>query len=101
MMRHAALEYGVILEGRLTLRLDFDSYVLEQGDSFCFDSNRPHLYLNESDTPARGLWFVIGRREMGYRTLADLGHDIDGAPRISSAVDVLAAMKTLRPETRD
>lgn len=98
MMRHTALEYGVLLEGRLTLRIDFDSYDLEPGDSFCFDANRPHLYINSGDVPARGIWFVIGRREMGYQSLSDLGHDDEAeAKPISSAVDVLQAMKAMRP----
>lgn len=101
MMRHAGLEYGVLIEGRLTLRIDFETYDLEPGDSFCFDSNRPHLYLNQSDQPARGIWFVIGRREMEYQSLADLGHEQPGETRpIASAVDVLQVMKTLRPDAR-
>lgn len=101
MMRHAALEYGVLLEGRLTLRIDFETYELTPGDSFCFDAQRPHLYINEGDVPARGIWFVIGRREMAYQTLSDLGHDhpADARP-ISSAVDVLQAMKSLKVEPR-
>jgi transcriptional regulator with XRE-family HTH domain len=101
MMRHAALEYGVLLEGRLTLRIDFESYQLEPGDSFCFDAQRPHLYTNQSDVPARGIWFVIGRREMAYQTLSDLGHGEEAASEVrpmSSAVDVLQAMKAMRPE---
>jgi transcriptional regulator with XRE-family HTH domain len=101
MMRHAALEYGVILEGRLTLRIDFESYDLTPGDSFCFDAQRPHLYINEGDVPARGIWFVIGRREMAYQTLSDLGHDDTGEVRpIASAVDVLQAMKSLKVDPR-
>lgn len=101
MMRHAALEYGVLLEGRLTLRIDFDTYELEPGDSFCFDASRPHLYINSGDVPARGIWFVIGRRDMSYQSLSDLGHDDDADARpISSAVDVLQAMKSMRPEPR-
>lgn len=101
LMRHAALEYGVLLEGRLTLRIDFDSYDLEPGDSFCFDANRPHLYINSGDVPARGIWFVIGRREMSYQSLADLGHEHDAQVRPpASAVEVLQAMKALRPEPR-
>src|SRR3546814_1392449 len=63
MIRYAGLEYGVLLNGRLTLHLDSETYDLEPGDSFCFDSNRPHLYVNQSDQPARGIWFEIGRRE--------------------------------------
>ena len=101
MMRHAALEYGVLLEGRLTLRIDFESYELTPGDSFCFDAQRPHLYTNQGNVPARGIWFVIGRREMAYQSLADLGHDDDAEARpISSAVDVLQAMKSMRIEPR-
>jgi transcriptional regulator with XRE-family HTH domain len=97
MMRHAGLEYGVLLEGRLTLRIDFESYDLTPGDSFCFDSNRPHLYVNQSEQPARGIWFVIGRRDTSFQSLADLGHEDPAEMRpISSAVDVLHAMKTMR-----
>ncbi|MGZ8805235.1 MAG: cupin domain-containing protein [Microbacterium sp.] len=100
MMRHAGLEYGVLLDGRLTLRIDFESYDLEPGDSFCFDSNRPHLYINQSDQTARGIWFVIGRREMEYQSLADLGHEHPGEARpINSAVDVLQQMKRLRSDS--
>lgn len=101
MMRHAALEYGVLLEGRLSLRIDFETYDLEPGDSFCFDASRPHLYVNAGDVPARGIWFVIGRREMAYQTLSDLGHDDSGEVRPpASAVEVLQAMKAMRPEPR-
>jgi transcriptional regulator with XRE-family HTH domain len=100
MMRHSALEYGCILEGTLTLRIDFETYELNPGDSFCFDSSRPHLYHNASDRPARGIWFVIGRRDMGYQSLADLGLDDQASPRtISSAVDVLTAMRGTRGES--
>ena len=101
MMRHSGLEYGVILEGRLTLHLDFDTYELEPGDSLCFDSDRPHRYDNRTDAPARGVWFVIGRRESGYQSLADLGHEHPAEARpIGSAVDVLDAMRALPPTDR-
>lgn len=97
LMRHSALEYGVLLEGRLTLRIDFESYDLEPGDSFCFDASRPHLYINGGDQPARGIWFVIGRRDMAYQSLSDLGHVDEAEARpLSSAVDVLQAMKYLK-----
>jgi transcriptional regulator with XRE-family HTH domain/uncharacterized cupin superfamily protein len=94
MMRHSGLEYGYILEGRLTLKIDFDTYELDPGDSFCFDSGRPHLYVNTTTKPAKGMWFVIGRRDMNYQTLADLGHaDASSERPIASAVDVLAVMR--------
>src|SRR3546814_546950 len=53
-MRHEGMEFGYILRGELTLKLDFDTYVLRAGDSFSFDSMRPHLYLNESAAAAEG-----------------------------------------------
>jgi transcriptional regulator with XRE-family HTH domain len=101
LMRHAGLEYGYLLSGRLTLKLDFDTYELDPGDSFCFDSGRPHLYLNATDRPAQGVWFVIGRRTPTYQTLADLGHGAGPSARtISSAVDVLNAMREGRADQR-
>lgn len=92
-MRHSALEYGAIIEGQLILKIDFDEYVLNPGDSFCFDANRPHMYVNNSTRPARGMWFVIGRREMAYKTLSDLGIENLDDREIRTAVDVLEAMK--------
>ena len=50
-MRHAGVEYAYILEGELTLQLDFDTYVLGPGDSLHFDSVRPHLYSNRGRRP--------------------------------------------------
>jgi len=97
LMRHSALEYGCITEGQLVLKIDFEEYVLNPGDSFCFDANRPHMYQNRSNQIAKGMWFVIGRREMAYKTLSDLGlQDLAEERQIKSAVDVLEAMKTQR-----
>ena len=62
-MRHSGIEYAYILEGELTLQLDFDTYVLGPGDSLQFDSVRPHLYSNKGTTVAQGVWFVVGRRQ--------------------------------------
>jgi transcriptional regulator with XRE-family HTH domain len=94
MMRHAGIEFGCILEGELTLKLDFDTFVLRTGDSFCFRSERPHLFTNHSAAPARGVWFVIGRRD------PHLQGDIitqNGDVQINSAVDVLNVMELMRP----
>jgi quercetin dioxygenase-like cupin family protein/DNA-binding XRE family transcriptional regulator len=98
LMRHSALEYGVITEGQLVLKIDFEEHVMNPGDSFCFDANRPHMYHNRSNQVAKGIWFVIGRREMAYKTLSDLGlSDLAEDRQIKSAVDVLEAMKNQRP----
>ncbi len=74
LMRHGGFEYAYLLEGSLTLVLAFDRYELRAGDSFCFDSTRPHLYVNQGQEAARGVWYVVGRNsEQDTRErLADL-----------------------------
>lgn len=90
-MRHAGIEYGVITQGELTLKLDFDRYVLSAGDSFSFDAMRPHLYVNHTDAPAVGVWFVVGR------TADSAPADPHGSMR--TAVDVLEAMSRMPGRT--
>lgn len=63
LMRHAGVEYGYIMEGELTLQLEFDTFVLKAGDSLHFDSVRPHRYVNDGKSAVRGVWFHLGRRE--------------------------------------
>jgi transcriptional regulator with XRE-family HTH domain len=85
-MRHTGTEFGCILKGELTLRLDFETYVLGPGDSVSFDSMRPHLYQNHTDSVAEGIWFVVGRSPgVAGEVPAD----------IRSAIDVLDAMSRL------
>lgn len=61
-MRHSGREYGLVLEGELTVTVGFDEYLLAAGDSICFDSTVPHRLANNGTTPALGVWFVIGRQ---------------------------------------
>jgi transcriptional regulator with XRE-family HTH domain len=91
LMRHAGFEHAYILEGSLTLHLDFDTYVLEAGDSLFFDSVRPHMYLNSGDVPARGVWFVVGRRAQ-QSAMPDATVPIRPSRGLNSAVDVLRAL---------
>jgi transcriptional regulator with XRE-family HTH domain len=63
MMRHAGVEYGYILQGELTLQLEFETYLLGPGDSLSFDSTRPHMFTNNGAEDVRGIWFIIGRGE--------------------------------------
>lgn len=95
MMRHAGVEYAYILEGELTLQLDFESYVLGPGDSLYFDSVRPHLYINQGTTIARGVWFVVGRRAQNSALPSATGADPAPPSQLTSAVDVLRAMDDL------
>ena len=97
LMRHSGIEYAYILEGELTLQLDFDTHVLGPGDSLQFDSVRPHLYSNNGTSVARGVWFVVGRRQQNQSMPTAPGAESGraGAP-LSSAVDVLRAMDDLK-----
>lgn len=94
MMRHDALEYGVIIEGTLTLRIENEVHEIYPGDSFSFDANRLHMYENNSGKPARGIWFVIGNKEAANQDLSNLGPSKVSAPSLpaKSAVDVLNVM---------
>lgn len=92
LMRHAGTEYAYILEGELTLQVEFDSFTLRRGDSLHFDSSRPHLYSNRSSAIARGVWFVAGRREQNR---APRVAPVPPSGGLASAVDVLQAMDRL------
>ena len=86
MMRHNGFEYGFILEGEITMQLDFETYVLAAGDSLQFDSLRPHMFSNHGTVPARGLFFVIGS---GH---GNSGAEVPADTQLNSAVDVLRAI---------
>ncbi|MEU1970693.1 helix-turn-helix domain-containing protein [Microbacterium sp. NPDC019599] len=99
LMRHAGVEYAYLLEGELTLQLDFDTHILRPGDSLHFDSVRPHMYANRGDAVARGVWFVMGRREHSQAMPAAPGVEAPVAHEpVTSAVEVLQAMDRLRGE---
>jgi quercetin dioxygenase-like cupin family protein/DNA-binding XRE family transcriptional regulator len=58
-VRHNGREYGLVLEGVLTVQIGFESYVLQAGDSVAFDSAIPHRFWNSGDTPVRAVWFEL------------------------------------------
>lgn len=82
LMTHSGVEYAYLIEGELTLRLGFESYVVKAGDSLCFDAAMPHMYINETRHPAKGVWFVLGRNNGSHAPPPEL-------PEPNSAVDVL------------
>lgn len=87
--RHSGFEHALILEGELTLQLEFDEYVLGPGDSLQFESARPHLYTNRSSAPARGVWFVMGRRSATLDAEPGPEPIAWPAPSRAAALDVL------------
>ncbi len=99
LMRHSGTEYALIIEGELTLQLEFQRYTLKAGDSLCFDSSRPHLFLNASGATCRGVWFNVGRHDLEHtRDQVTALHEelgLTGRPPgagAQSAVDVLATL---------
>lgn len=103
LMRHSGVEYAYLLAGELTLLLDFDRHLVTAGDSLCFDSTRPHMYVNQGDVPARGLWFVDGRHELDHtrERVASLLGDVPGSSprRPLNAVEVLDLLSPGNPDS--
>lgn len=61
MSHHLGREFGLILEGELTVELGFEQYVLHPGDSIAFDSTMPHRLINTGQKPTRAVWVVLDR----------------------------------------
>ncbi|MFB2585744.1 helix-turn-helix domain-containing protein [Herbiconiux liukaitaii] len=94
MTQHRGVEYAYLLSGELTVQVDFDTFVFRAGDSLMLDSVRPHLFSNRGDVPAKGIWFVVGRRRFLEQS-PGLLLESPPAGRLHSAVDVLQAMDRL------
>jgi transcriptional regulator with XRE-family HTH domain len=67
---HSGREYHLLLKGRLTVSIGFETYELKAGDSISFASTEPHRLFNPGDTPAETVTFVMGRRQDDRRNLA-------------------------------
>jgi transcriptional regulator with XRE-family HTH domain len=55
---HTGEEAGMIVRGRLELWVDGQSVVLETGDSFGFESTRPHRYRNPGSDETEIVWAI-------------------------------------------
>ena len=60
-IRHNGREYGYVMSGTLGIRIGFQEYELQPGDSIAFDSTIPHRLFNTGDVPVKAIWFVVGR----------------------------------------
>ena len=61
LMRHNGREFGLVLAGRLSVTIGFDTYELDEGDSITFESTLPHRLHNPGDETVEAVWFVLGR----------------------------------------
>jgi transcriptional regulator with XRE-family HTH domain len=53
MLTHDGEETGMLVEGRLELIVGGEAYILETGDSYYFESSKPHRFRNPFDAPAK------------------------------------------------
>lgn len=56
MLTHEGEECGLILEGRLKVKVGKQEFILEEGDSIYFDSTAPHCMVNIGDVEVRAFW---------------------------------------------
>lgn len=55
---HAGEEAGVVLSGEMELFVEERAYTLGPGDSFAFESTRPHRYRSIGQTPLKIVWAI-------------------------------------------
>lgn len=89
LMRHLGFEHIVMLSGQLSVQHEFDTYTLKAGDSMAFDSRRPHLFVNNSDEPATGLWYIFGRHAEGPVSANEQPRSTGKGRKLTSGLDVL------------
>jgi len=53
MLTHEGEESGLLVDGRLELTVGSEIYILESGDSYYFESSKPHRFRNPFNEPAR------------------------------------------------
>lgn len=53
---HPGSECGLVLKGELLVTIEDESYLLKEGDSITFESNRPHSKSNLGKEPCLCVW---------------------------------------------
>ena len=59
-LHHAGHEYGILLEGVLTVEFENASYHLRPGDAIGYSSELPHRISNGGRRPAKAIWINVG-----------------------------------------
>lgn len=67
LIRHGGMEYAVVLNGRLGVRVGSRDYVLAAGDSITFDAQNPHRLWTIGAKPAVAVWVVLNRHDDARR----------------------------------
>ncbi len=64
-IRHSSREYGIVIQGSLSVQVAFDRAVLNPGDSIAFDSSTPHRFWNDTAEEVRAIWFISDGPDSG------------------------------------
>ena len=59
---HLGREFGMVLEGVLTLQLGLEQYIMNAGDTIVFDSTVPHRLINNEDCDLRAIWVIFNSK---------------------------------------
>ena len=51
-------EFGYVVSGEFDLMIEDKVYRLREGDSFYFNSSRPHGFINNEEVPAEIVWVI-------------------------------------------
>ncbi|WP_227680614.1 cupin domain-containing protein [Psychrobacter sp. SWN149] len=43
----------MVIEGRIIIRIEYSTYLLNQGDSYVIDTIQPHTFINLTDSITR------------------------------------------------
>jgi transcriptional regulator with XRE-family HTH domain len=65
LIRHGGKEYAYMMSGRLGLKIGFEEFELEPGDSITFDAQVPHRLWTIGRKPAEAIWVVYNRHSDG------------------------------------
>jgi mannose-6-phosphate isomerase-like protein (cupin superfamily) len=60
-VHHTGHEYGIVLQGELTVELDGHTYRLSPGDCIAYNSDRPHKISNRGRKHVRAVWVNVDR----------------------------------------
>ena len=50
---HEGEKIGMVIEGRIIIRIEYSTYLLNQGDSYVIDTIQPHTFINPTDSITR------------------------------------------------
>jgi quercetin dioxygenase-like cupin family protein len=57
--QHKGHEYGLVLDGELTVELQGTTHLLQRGDTIAYSSATAHKIWNYGRSSARALWIII------------------------------------------